>query len=424
MLCLGVFLALNLQAHGAPLTGDLSKLVNAVKSVDTWKLLLPFIFIGVFLLWQVIERMVVEKCPHCKYPIRKPSEWGARQPSDINCPKCGGKLDEELGVTDEKPKDSGLDEMDAPSVLEPQRSSVETPSVLQPPKESEATADSLRNSNKPTATGCRGWGYTLACVLLPLSIALYITSLTMNVARVEGIVEVNEEGVTKMMKTQIGDDMPLDMVADEITGLIREEVWKLKQEYKSKGGVEAMAADRINIGDISRTMNKEVKARGASLIEDMMPSVTTIKVPDPKPQVQEIKLLRTIRNLYMGTKTSKPDAFLATCILLFTVFFPISKYLALGWIMVPVSQNKVRNLNWLKTWGQWSMGDVFVIAFMVTFLKINTSVISTTELATIRVHVDVLNGMYIFGGAIILSMIASMLVTRFVREMSGVSEAV
>ena len=246
----------------------------------------------------------------------------------------------------------------------------------------------------------------------------------MNVARVEGIVEVNEEGVTKMMKTQIGDDMPLDVVADEVTGLIREEVWKLKQEYKNKGGVEAMAADRINIGDISRTMNKEVKARGASLIEDMMSSVTTIKVPDPAPQVQEIKLLRTIRDLYTGTKTSKPDVFLATCILLFTIFFPISKYLALGWILLPASRGKDRVLSWLKTWGQWSMGDVFVVAFMVTFLKINTSVISTTELATIRVHVDVLNGMYIFGGAIILSMIASMLVTRYVRELSASSEAV
>ena len=408
MLFLGVFFAFILQTHGSPLTADLSKLVNAVKSVDTWKLLLPFIFIGVFVLWQVIERAVMEKCPHCKCPVGKPSEWGAGKPSDINCSKCGGKLDGESGVIDEKPKASGLDEMDTPPVLEPQRSSVETPSVLQTPKESEATADSPRKSDI---------GFKAACLLLPLSIALYITSLTMNVARIEGIVKVNEEGVSKMVKTQLGDDMPLDMVADEITGLIRDEVWKLKQQASSEGGLAAAAANQINIGDISRTMNKEVKARGANLIESMMPSVT-IQIPDPEPQVQEIKLLETIRDLYKGTDKSESDAFLATSILLFTIFFPISKYLALGWIMVPASQNKARNLNWLKTWGQWSMGDVFVVAFMVTFLKINTSVISTTELATIRVHVDVLNGMYIFGTAIILSMIASMLVTRYVREMT------
>ena len=365
MLFLGVFFAFILQTHGSPLTADLSKLVNAVKSVDTWKLLLPFIFIGVFVLWQVIERAVIEKCPHCNYPVGKPSEseFADRKSSDINCPKCGGKLD---------------------------------------------VADSPRKSDI---------GFKAACLLLPLSIALYITSLTMNVARIEGIVKVNEEGVSKMVKTQLGDDTPLDMVADEITGLIRDEVWKLKQQASSEGGLAAAAANQINIGDISRTMNKEVKARGANLIESMMPSVT-IQIPDPEPQVQEIKLLETIRDLYKGTDKSEPDAFLATCILLFTIFFPMSKYLTLGWIMVPASQNKARNLNWLKTWGQWSMGDVFVVAFMVTFLKINTSVISTTELATIKVHVDVLNGMYIFGTAIILSMIASMLVTRYVREMT------
>ena len=274
------------------------------------------------------------------------------------------------------------------------------------------------NSDQPAPNGNRGLGYTLACVILPLSIALYTTSLTMNVARIEGIVKVNEEGVSKMVKTQLGDDLPLDMVADEITGMIRDEIWKLKREYKSKGGVEALAADRINIPDITRTMNKEVKARGANLIESMMPKSVKIQVPDPEPQVQKIKLIETIRDLYKGTATSYPDAFLATCILLFTIVFPISKYLALGWILLPASQHKARNLNWLKTWGQWSMGDVFVVAFMVTFLKINTSVISTSELATIRVHVDVLNGMYIFGATIILSMISSILVTRYVREMT------
>ena len=274
-----------------------------------------------------------------------------------------------------------------------------------------------KNSNQPAANGNRGLGYTLACVILPLSIALYAASLTMNVARIEGIVKVNEEGVSKMVKTQLGDDMPLDMAADEITSMIREEIWILKKRASSEGGLAAAAANQIDIGDISRTMNKEVKARGANLIESLMPSVK-IQVPDPEPQVQEVKLLETIRDLYKGTATSDPDAFLATCILLFTIVFPISKYLALGWILLPASQHKARNLNWLKTWGQWSMGDVFVVAFMVTFLKINTSVISTSELATIRVHVDVLNGMYIFGTAIILSMIASMLVTRYVREMT------
>ena len=108
----------------------------------------------------------------------------------------------------------------------------------------------------------------------------------------------------------------------------------------------------------------------------------------------------------------------------FTIFLPISKYLALGWILLPSSQKKVQVLDWLKTWGQWSMGDVFVIAFMVTFMKLNTSVISTSKLADIYVHVDVLNGMYVFGTAIILSMIASMLITHHVKESTSNPETV
>ena len=38
-------------------------------------------------------------------------------------------------------------------------------------------------------------GYRLACVLLPLSMICYIASLTMNVARVEGHVIINNAGI-------------------------------------------------------------------------------------------------------------------------------------------------------------------------------------------------------------------------------------
>ena len=94
MLFSGVLLALNLQAHETQFTADLSKFVNAVKEIDTWKLLLPFIFIGAFVLWQVIERVLMEKCPHCKYRVGRPSksEFSARKFSDVNCPNCGGDL--------------------------------------------------------------------------------------------------------------------------------------------------------------------------------------------------------------------------------------------------------------------------------------------------------------------------------------------
>ena len=268
----------------------------------------------------------------------------------------------------------------------------------------------------------RDTGLQLACLLLPLSIILYVASLTMNVARVEGHVIVNNEGINEMLKEKAASEIPLERASDEISGLIRDYVWDLKRQASSEGGLAAAAANQISVGEISRTVNKEVKARGQPLIESMMPSLN-IEIPSPPPEVQEIKLLETIKDLFLGTETSDPDVFLAICILLFTIFFPISKYIALGLIMVPGERDKTRVLDWLKNWGQWSMGDVFVVAFMVTFLKINTTVFNTSSLAEIKVNVTVLNGMYVFGGAIILSMIASMLLTRHVRDKSKSAEA-
>ena len=263
-------------------------------------------------------------------------------------------------------------------------------------------------------------GFQVACLFLPLSIVLYAVSLTMNVARVEGHVIVNNEGINEMLKEKAAKEIPLDEASDQISELIRDYVWDLKRQASSEGGLAAAAANQINVGDISRTVNKEVKSRGQPVIESMMPSLN-IEIPSPAPEVQEIKLLRTIRDLFLGTETADPDVFLAICILLFTIFFPISKYIALGLIMVPGKRDKARVLNWLKSWGQWSMGDVFVVAFMVTFLKINSSVISSSSLAEVKVHVTVLSGMYVFGSAIILSMIASMLLTRHVSEAAPVT---
>lgn len=268
----------------------------------------------------------------------------------------------------------------------------------------------------------RDTGLQLAYLLLPLSIILYVASLTMNVARVEGHVIVNNEGINEMLKEKAASEIPLERASDEISGLIRDYVWDLKRQASSEGGLAAAAANQISVGEISRTVNKEVKARGQPLIESMMPSLN-IEIPSPPPEVQEIKLLETIKDLFLGTETSDPDVFLAICILLFTIFFPISKYIALGLIMVPGERDKTRVLDWLKNWGQWSMGDVFVVAFMVTFLKINTTVLNTSSLAEIKVNVTVLGGMYVFGGAIILSMIASMLLTRHVRDKSKSTEA-
>ena len=54
-------------------------------------------------------------------------------------------------------------------------------------------------------------GYRIACMLLPLSIICYIASLTMNVARVEGHVIINNDGINEMLKEKVASEIPLDL---------------------------------------------------------------------------------------------------------------------------------------------------------------------------------------------------------------------
>ena len=70
----------------------------------------------------------------------------------------------------------------------------------------------------------RDTGLQLACLLLPLSIILYVASLTMNVARVEGHVIVNNEGINEMLKEKAASEIPLERASDEISGLMRDYV--------------------------------------------------------------------------------------------------------------------------------------------------------------------------------------------------------
>jgi hypothetical protein len=237
--------------------------------------------------------------------------------------------------------------------------------------------------------------FRLAMVLLPVSITFYALSLTMDVATVVASVDLDQKGISSMVADKVGANVPVDRIAGEINGVVQEMV---KEKF-------SMFANPGTLKMIEDTIRAKVAARGPALIGSMVPE---FEIPQPEPQISPIKLLSTIRDLYFKSG----DTFLATCILLFTIFFPITKYMALLWIMVMKrATNRKRLLSWLKTWGQWSMGDVFVAAFLVVMLKINTSVVSTTTLATIRVHVDIETGMYLFGGSVIFAMIVSMLLT-------------
>lgn len=247
----------------------------------------------------------------------------------------------------------------------------------------------------------------LSIALLVVSIGLYMASLSMNVARVIGTVEIDDDGVTQMVSKKLAENTPIDRIAGEVTTVIQE---LIEEKFP-------MVANPRTFKTVSDTVTGKLRLRGQRLMGELLPSIT---IEDPPPKVRNIMLFRTIHELF-----EDGEAFLGLAILMFTIFFPVTKYTALVWILMTRSSAAKRVvLRWLKSWGQWSMGDVFVIAFMVVFMKINTSVISSTRLAQIRVKVEVLPGLYLFAASVVLAMIVSMMLTRYVRELAPDEAAV
>jgi len=246
-----------------------------------------------------------------------------------------------------------------------------------------------------TSIADRPTPFKVAALLLPLSIVLYGASLTMNVARVTGNVGLNAEGIREEIKAKIGGAETLTKVSKEITAVI--------------GGVVRekfpLFANTATMNMISVAVAEQVQRRGPAMVENLVPN---LDVPQPEPEVRQMKLLQTIRDLW-----NSHDKFLAACLVMFTIFFPISKYVALISLLMVAKHSTTQHqvVRWLKNWGQWSMGDVFVVAFLVVYLRINTSVISTSKLADIAVRVDVEPGMYLFAASVISAMICSMLLT-------------
>lgn len=108
-------------------------------------------------------------------------------------------------------------------------------------------------------------------------------------------------------------------------------------------------------------------------------------------------LLRTIRELREDGEWG-----LAVIIASFTLVFPIGKYLALAYVYLGRRERwRDRLLLWVKNLGQWSMGDVFVVALMVVIVRFNGSV---AELS-----VEPLSGLWVFASSVLLSMVATAL---------------
>ena len=114
---------------------------------------------------------------------------------------------------------------------------------------------------------------------------------------------------------------------------------------------------------------------------------------------EPVKLLSTIETLY-----ESGDLTLAIIITCFTIVFPIGKYLALGWVML-FDREPLRSRihTGIKNLGQWSMGDVFVVALLVVIVRINNSVA--------ELHVLPQPGLYVFTASVLTSMVVSVLLS-------------
>lgn len=134
----------------------------------------------------------------------------------------------------------------------------------------------------------------------------------------------------------------------------------------------------------------------ASLAMDVAEVIqTTTILGMSRETVTGYRLLTTIRDLWR-----EGEMVLVVAITAFTIVFPVGKYVALLYVLLGRARRRVV-LAWVKNLGQWSMGDVFVVAFLVVMLRINTGPL------TVRVSSE--PGLYVFAASVVTSMIVSVL---------------
>ena len=98
---------------------------------------------------------------------------------------------------------------------------------------------------------------------------------------------------------------------------------------------------------------------------------------------------------------------LAVVVTCFSILFPFAKLgvLTYVWFVQLHSERRARLLHWLGVLGKWSMLDVFVVAILVVLVKVGS-------LAKVEPRISV----YLFGSAIVASMVTTMSVDRLARS--------
>jgi paraquat-inducible protein A len=95
--------------------------------------------------------------------------------------------------------------------------------------------------------------------------------------------------------------------------------------------------------------------------------------------------------------------FLAGLIFFFSMIFPLVKLLGLMgiWFVSLTQEARRMYLDWLELLGRWSMLDVFVVAILIVLVKSKAIVDAQAAI-----------GIYLFAGAILLSMLTANIMNR------------
>ncbi len=98
---------------------------------------------------------------------------------------------------------------------------------------------------------------------------------------------------------------------------------------------------------------------------------------------------------------------LATVVFFWSVVFPIAKLALLWWMWFGRADKRQRAFvtKWLDVLGKWSMLDVYIVAVLIVAVKLGPLAAVTIE-----------PGLYVFGAAVLATMIAGSRVERSARR--------
>lgn len=113
---------------------------------------------------------------------------------------------------------------------------------------------------------------------------------------------------------------------------------------------------------------------------------------------KEVTLLSSIRLLF-----DNDENFLGTIIFIFTIVFPIFKYILLFLSLLIKEQQQINRLNkWMSIISKWSMLDVYIVALLLLNMKFDSRI----------VNMELKEGVIWFSLSIILIMVAMMIPQR------------